>query len=60
MAKDDPYYDKRTYHKGALMNAAGDVSPLCAKKPRRLDLKKHQLWTNRWEAVNCKKCLALK
>jgi hypothetical protein len=51
--------EKRTYHKADRVDTHGNVSPLCANPPRALDLKKHELWTNRWEAVTCKKCLAL-
>ncbi len=56
----DPYRDNRTYHMAHLQDGKGGVSPLCAKRPYRLNLKKHQLWTTRWEAVTYKKCLALK
>ncbi len=54
----DPYKDKKVYHKAKLINAKGRVSPLCAKNPRPLNLRK-ELWTNQPEAVTCKKCLAL-
>jgi hypothetical protein len=56
---DDPYHDDKVYHKAALMKPQGQVSPVCAKKPRALNLNR-ELWTLRWEAVTCKKCLALK
>lgn len=56
----DPYNDRRTYHKANLIDQHGNVSPLCANKPYRLNLEKHEMWTNKWEAVTCKKCLALK
>ena len=55
---DDPYHDRRVYHMAKLTDGKGGVSPLCAKKPRRLNLARHQLWTIRWEAVTCSKCLA--
>ncbi len=47
---------KRVYHRAKLIAANGDVSPLCAEVPKALDLKK-TCWTNRNEAVTCKKCL---
>lgn len=57
----DPYHDKRTYHMAHMHDGKGGVSPLCSKKIYyKLNLKKHQMWTLRWEAVDCKKCLALK
>lgn len=56
----DPYHEKRTYHKAHLVDDKGNVSPLCADKPKALNLKKHQLWTLRWELVTCRRCLAQK
>lgn len=38
-----------------LINSKGGVSPLCAKKPKVLNLSR-ELWTNRAEAVTCPKC----
>jgi hypothetical protein len=55
----DPYHDRRTYHMAALTDGKGNVLPLCANPPRKLNLKRHQLWTLRPEAVTCPKCLAL-
>lgn len=46
----------KTYHKAHLINARGEVSALCFKKPKSIDLGK-SLWTNRDETVTCKKCL---
>ncbi len=57
MSKDDPYHDIRPYHKAHLVSAKGDVSPLCAARPRKIDLRR-ELWTLRDEAVTCKRCLA--
>lgn len=54
----DPYNDRKKYHMAALMSNKGDVSPLCGKKPRKLNLKK-ELWTLEEGAVTCKKCLEL-
>ncbi len=57
MSKDDPYHDSKVYHKAHLWSKNGHVSPLCAKKPRALNLSR-ELWTIRDEAVTCKRCLA--
>lgn len=56
--KDDPYHDHKPYHKAKMVTANGDVSPLCAKTPRKLNLSR-ELWTLRAEAVTCPKCLRL-
>lgn len=52
----DPYKDNRIYHKAKLISPDGGISPLCAEKPRRLDLRK-ELWTITDNAVTCRKCL---
>ncbi len=44
-------------HRGALINQRGGVSALCFVRPRAINLKS-ATWTNRDEAVTCKKCLA--
>ncbi len=44
-------------HMAALFSQNGDVSPKCAKKPKPIDLGV-ETWTNRPEAVTCKKCRA--
>jgi len=54
----DPYHDHKIYHLAKMISSEGDVSPLCAKTPKKLNLSK-ETWTNRPEAVNCKRCLAL-
>ncbi len=54
---DDPYRDNKPYHMAKLISSAGAVSPLCANKPRALDLKREK-WTSDKAAVTCKKCLA--
>lgn len=54
----DPYHDNKKYHLAKMISAGGDVSPLCARTPRKINLKR-ELWTNRPEAVTCKRCLAL-
>jgi hypothetical protein len=51
----DPYHDEKIYHFAAKINANGDVSALCYKVPRAINLK-ITLWTNRPEAVTCQKC----
>lgn len=40
-----------------LVSNRGDVSPLCADRPRKLNLER-ELWTFEAAAVTCKKCLA--
>lgn len=54
----DPYHDDKKYHKAHLMDPNGNVSPLCAAKPRKINLDR-ECWTMRDEAVTCKKCLAM-
>lgn len=44
-------------HWAALIRLDGKVSPLCAKRPRVLDLSQ-ETWTNRKSAVSCPRCLA--
>lgn len=53
----NPY--ERVYHMGAKIatDGSGRVSPLCAKRPRALNLER-ELWTLRWEAVTCPRCMA--
>lgn len=58
MTKNDPYNDVKVYHRARFVNSRGGVSPLCAKTPKALNLKR-ELWTNRDEAVTCPKCLLL-
>lgn len=48
----------KIYHRGDKINNAGGVSALCFVKPKAIDLSK-ATWTNRDEAVTCKKCLAI-
>lgn len=56
MARDDPYHDIKVYHMAGLISSRGGVSPLCATRPRKIDLRR-ALWTLRPEAVTCPKCL---
>jgi hypothetical protein len=58
MSKQDPYHDNKPYHKAKLTDGKGNVSPLCAVKPRALNLKR-ELWTLEDGAVTCRKCLKL-
>ena len=53
---DDPYRDRKKYHMGRYWNPRGEVSALCFKRPRPIDLKV-ALWTIRWDAVTCRACL---
>jgi hypothetical protein len=46
-----------TIHKAAKVNPKGDVSPLCAKVPRKINLKRES-WTFIPRLVTCEKCLA--
>ncbi len=57
-SKDDPYHDEKKYHMADLVRDGGKVSALCFKRPRAINLNV-ALWTNRTEAVTCKKCLRL-
>lgn len=43
-------------HRAKLITGDGRVSPLCAKRPRAIDLARAS-WTNRDEAVTCPRCL---
>ena len=54
----DLYHDIKKVHLAQLISNTGGVSPLCAKKPRRLNLKKAS-WTLVKKLVTCKRCLAL-
>ena len=46
-------------HMSKLIDQDGMISPLCAKSARRLSLNRSAS-TFRWEAVTCKRCLALR
>jgi hypothetical protein len=47
----------KLYHSAKLFGSNGEVSPLCAKKPKALALPK-ALWTIDDAAVTCPKCKA--
>ncbi len=51
-----PPAEKR-YHMIDKIRPDGAVSALCFKRPRAINLKV-STWTNRREAVTCRKCLA--
>ena len=52
-----PASKPKVIHRGVLVNPDGGVSPLCAAKPRAIDLKR-ATWTHRDAAVTCKRCRA--
>ena len=54
--QDDPYHDVKYYHLAAHIGPGGEVSPLCAKTPRKINLKR-ELWTITESAVTCPRCL---
>lgn len=61
--RDDPYHDVKTYHMaGKVHRVTGRVTALCSKarRPTPLRWERGQAWTIRWEAVTCKRCLALR
>lgn len=45
-------------HRAKLISPDGRVSPLCAAKPRAINLKRAS-WSNRDEAVTCPRCLKI-
>ena len=47
---------EKLYHKANLVAKNGDVSPLCAKTPRAINLKISS-WTLCDEYVTCPKCI---
>jgi hypothetical protein len=55
---DDPYSDRKKYHRADKSDGRGNVSALCFKRPRPIDLSR-ALWTTDDRAVTCKKCIAL-
>ena len=58
MSRVDPYHDLRKVHMFHLVSDKGAVSPLCAKKPRKLNLKREG-WTLTNRFVTCEKCKGL-
>ncbi|KKL44948.1 hypothetical protein LCGC14_2360570 [marine sediment metagenome] len=55
--KADPYHDLKKVHMGHLVSDKGAVSPLCAKRPRKINLKR-ETWTIAKRFVTCEKCKA--
>ena len=47
---------QRITHKANKINPKGDVSALCFKEPRKINMKTES-WTITDSAVTCKKCL---
>jgi hypothetical protein len=52
-----PMLRQKVYHRASLVNENGDMSALCFKSPRAIDLSK-ATWTIRDDAVTCPKCRA--
>lgn len=50
-------YRPKPVHRAKLIGEGGCVSPLCAPRPRAINLRR-ATWTLRDEAVTCKRCLA--
>lgn len=50
---------ERIYHRAHLTSSKGDVSPLCADRPRKINVKggSGETWTLRDEAVTCPQCI---
>ena len=55
--KNYPYHDDKKYHMADMVAPNGNVSALCFKRPRAINLDV-ALWTTNPHAVTCKKCLA--
>ena len=56
--RDDPYFDRKTYHMAKHFSDNGDVSALCYSKPRKIKLDRGQSWTIVTKQVTCSKCKA--
>ena len=48
----------KVIHLWKHINDRGGVSALCFKRPRSIDLRRAS-WTNRREAVTCRKCVKI-
>lgn len=59
MRKDDPYYDRKVYHLAAKISNHGEVSALCYKRPRAINLARGQSWVTDASRVTCQKCKRL-
>jgi hypothetical protein len=49
-------FKTKPVHRAKLIRDDGGVSPLCAPRPRVIDLTR-ATWTNRDDAVTCARCL---
>ncbi len=58
MRNKDPYHDDKKYHMADKVGPNGEISALCFKRPRAINLDV-ALWTLRPEAVTCETCLRL-
>lgn len=54
--KADPYNDNKVAHRAKHIAPDGSVSPLCAPKPKAIDMN-IETWTTSDDAVTCTKCL---
>jgi len=52
------YPNEKIVHRAKGIREDGAVSALCFSRPRPIDLRR-TTWTNRDEAVTCRKCLAV-
>ncbi len=57
MSARDPYHDHKVYHMAHKLDANGNVSALCFKTPRAINMSRAS-WTVRIRAVTCPKCKA--
>lgn len=50
---------KRKYHRAKLAGPNGEISPLCAKKPRAIDMSvaSNETWTVIDDDVTCPACI---
>lgn len=48
----------RVVHRGGWVNSKGQVSALCFKRPRAIDMKR-ATWVGHDDAVTCPKCVAV-
>jgi hypothetical protein len=57
MSDDVTPYRRRPVHMAAKVRSDGGVSPLCAVRPRSIDVRR-ATWTLQPDAVTCPRCLA--
>jgi len=58
MGKNDPYRDRKIYHKAHMWGPNGQVSALCFPNPRPINLNRAS-WTITDKTVTCPKCLKI-